>query len=235
MLKRFIPDNIKKIISWIIASLASGSISTVIVKLYEKKIFGKVSLAIVVLIGIVIISIVFFAYQFNKKIKEKAKTEYNQILIDIASILHLKDWDNFLYSAGLDFFSNELFDEYDQIVRYKESKSPFWSKNDKKLRELLIQSINNFESMYTIIGRHLKSSPDGDRLYIEKFYSKYDFPERKEKEDEYDEYIKYLWNSIEIYCDSLNQIVNYVHKKNYAYEKTAWEGKFLYSYNKISE
>lgn len=73
MFKRFISDNIEKIISWIIASLASGSISTVIVKLYEKKIFGKVSLAIVVLIGIVIISIVFFAYQFNKKNKRKSK------------------------------------------------------------------------------------------------------------------------------------------------------------------
>lgn len=227
-IRKFFSDNLDKILTWAFASLTTGATSTWIAKLLEKKVYEKLSVGHLVIIGIIIITIIYFISLILKNRKRDAIKEYSKILQNVETILELKNWDNFIYGAQYSKYDFRICDQVDDIKKYKEENSIFWTNKDKKLKQLILTTIDSFIEMYKIITQHTNLSPDSKILYVDKFYqSYYGKPEEQQKMAEYDEFIKNSWNKIKDYAINLNLIVKYLHEKKYPIENTRWNSLFL--------
>lgn len=227
-LKKFFSDNLDKILTWAFASLTTGATSTLLVKLLGKKIFKNISIGILAIIGIVIISIIYLICYYSRKRKKEALIEYMKILSNIENILELKKWNRFISYANDYTYPFEICDQRDNIKKYTEANSCFWSSKDKKLKNLILETIDSFEIMFKTISEHLTPDPNCQFLYVDKFYKNYyGTPQHVQKEQEFDDYINDSWCKIEEYRNNLNKIVNYLHKKHYPIEDTCWNDLFL--------
>ncbi len=218
---------IEKILSLVCISLTSGSISSVVAKHFETKVFGNLSLSVLITIGIVVASAVYFIYQSINARKQRARAEYNKILKDIDDILDLKNWDDFVQRASKDKFLYKLHDQFEAIKKYKDEKYLFWPNDDKRLKLLINDLINCFSSMYAMINKHFIPDIDCTILYPNDFSKTSDESQREAKENEYLKYLGDVWKTVKDYCDLLNRIAVYVHNKKYDCIGTSWEGLFL--------
>ena len=98
-LKDLISENLDKIITYLIGSITSGSLTALITKLFQKTVFGKFNLGIIVLISIGLFLIFITTALIIDGRKKNAKKQYSSILIEIENILDLKRWDNFMHGA----------------------------------------------------------------------------------------------------------------------------------------
>lgn len=82
--------------------------------------------------------------------------------------------------------------------------------------------------MYKTLSPHLVAVGDNSILTMDKFYRNYwGTLQATEKEQEFDDWSKKSWKSIESYTDKLNDIVSYTKKKKYNLDNTSWNNKFL--------
>lgn len=227
-LKDLISENLDKIITYLIGSITSGSLTALITKLFQKTVFGKFNLGIIVLISIGFFLIFITTALIIDGRKKNAKKQYSSILIEIENILDLKRWDNFMYGAQEFKFEMAICDERDNLIKYFDSNVEFWKKYDKNLHKKIIELKNAFIEMYKTLSPHLVAVGDNSILTMDKFYRNYwGTLQATEKEQEFDDWSKKSWKSIESYTDKLNDIVSYTKKKKYNLDNTSWNNKFL--------
>ena len=227
-LKDLISENLDKIITYLIGSITSGSLTALITKLFQKTVFGKFNLGIIVLISIGLFLIFITTALIIDGRKKNAKKQYSSILIEIENILDLKRWDNFMHGAQEFKFEMAICDKRDNLIKYFDSNMEFWKKYDKNLHKKIIELKNAFIEMYETLSPHLVAVGDGSILTMDKFYRTYwGTLQATEKEKEFDDWSKKSWKSIENYKDKLNDIVSYTKKKKYNLDNTSWNNKFL--------